>query len=115
MRSVIQKEKRCFKTGDTRDLHEHHIFGGYGRRQLSEKYGLKIWLRYDWHDLAHHDRKFALELKKMAQRVFEQTHSRAEFMNIFGKNYLWDEDDTQPYVGAPESDFQLTEPVYLPY
>lgn len=114
MRSVIQKEKRCFRTGCLSDLHEHHIFGG-ARRKLSEKYGLKVWLRYDWHDLAHHDREFSNELKRLAQRVFERDHSRAEFMHIFGKNYIWDEEDGLPCRIAPESDFQETEPIYLPY
>ena len=114
MRSVLQKEKRCFKTGDISGLHEHHIFGGNGRRQLSEKYGLKIWLRYDWHDLAHHNREFANELKRIGQRAFERNHSRAEFMNLFGKNYLWDEDLPEKDIYGEEC-FQLTEPVYLPY
>ena len=114
MRSVLQKEKRCFKTGDISGLHEHHIFGGNGRRQLSEKYGLKIWLRYDWHDLAHHNREFSNELKRIGQRAFERDHSRAEFMNLFGKNYLWDEDLPEKDIYGEEY-FQLTEPVYLPY
>lgn len=33
------------------------------------------------------------KLKKMYQRKFEETHSREEFMRIFGQNYLWDEED----------------------
>ena len=113
MRSIIQREKKCYKTGDRTGLHEHHIFGG-GRRKLSEKYGLKIWLRYDWHDLAHHNKEFADQLKKMGQRAFEKEHSRAEFMLIFGKNYLWDEEPPEVKYND-ESLFQLTEPVYLPY
>lgn len=91
MRSVIQREKRCYKTGDTYNLHEHHIFGG-ARRKLSEKYGLKVWLRADWHNMAdygvHFNHELDIELKQMAQRVFERDHDRAEFISTFGRSYL---------------------------
>ena len=36
----------------------------------------------------HNDAKLDLEIKQMAQREFEKTHTREEFMKIFGKNYL---------------------------
>ena len=44
MKSILQREKKCWVTGDRYNLHEHHIFGG-ARRKLSEKYGLKVYLR----------------------------------------------------------------------
>ena len=112
MLSKLQSEKRCYKTGDTYNLHEHHIFGG-ARRKLSEKYGLKVYLRADWHNMAdygvHFDKEFDLRLKRAAQRAFEREHSREEFMLIFGKNYIWDdEEDVQPaYFG--EDAFEILE------
>ena len=36
----------------------------------------------------HFDRKFDLKVKKIAQAKFEETHTREEFINIFGKSYL---------------------------
>jgi hypothetical protein len=36
------------------------------------------------HDKGKYDR----ELEEMAQKEFEQSHSRTEFMRVFGKNYL---------------------------
>lgn len=117
MRSVIQKEKRCYKTGGIYDLHKHHIFGG-ACRNLSEKYGLFVYLRSDWHNMSnygvHFNREFDLQLKREAQRIFEKTHSRVDFMRIFGRNYLW-EDETPEEKRNDEHLFQLTEPVYLPY
>lgn len=91
MKSILQEEKECWVTGAVSGLHEHHIFGG-ARRKLSEKYGLKVYLRYDWHERAHRERAFADELKREGQRAFERTHSREEFMKIFGKNYLWEKE-----------------------
>lgn len=91
MKSILQTEKMCWYTGDTRDLHKHHIFGGAGNRKLSEKYGLWVWLRADKHtgpQGVHENRALDLELKRAGQEAFERTHSREEFMRIFGRNWL---------------------------
>lgn len=111
MRSVLQSEKRCWQTGTIYNLHEHHIFGGT-RRGLSEKYGLKVYLRWDLHELAHRDGAFALRLKRAGQRAFEREHSREQFMRIFGKSYIWEE---QPPESREQWEFRLTGPVELPY
>lgn len=93
MRSIIQKEKRCFVTGSLTGLHKHHIFGGYNRDN-SEKYGLWVWLRWDFHiadspHLTPHNSKEAdLYLKRLAQEKFEESYTREDFIRIFGKNYL---------------------------
>ena len=91
MKSIIQTKKECYITHSTYNLHKHHIFGA-ANRKISEKYGLWIWLRGDWHNLSdygvHFDKELDLRLKQMAQRVFEETHTRQEFMKIIGKNYL---------------------------
>lgn len=95
MKSIIQSEKVCFMTADTENLQEHHIFGG-SNRKWSERYGLKVWLRVDWHlhDASnyalhrHPGKGLDLELKQLAQEKFEETHTRAEFMSIFGRNWL---------------------------
>lgn len=71
--------------------HSHEIFFGSGKRQLSIKYGLQKRLCYAHHegpDGPHHNRAYDLQLKREAQSNFEITHSRAEFIALFGKSYL---------------------------
>ncbi len=90
-KSILQSEKKCFKTQSTYNLHKHHIFGAANRKH-SETYGLWVWLRADWHNLSdygvHFNKEFDTELKQLAQRKFEETHTREEFMRLIGKNYL---------------------------
>lgn len=73
------------------NLHKHHVFGGR-RRKASEKYGLWVWLRPDWHNLSdygvHFNKELDTLLKQKAQEAFERDHTRKEFMEIFGRNYL---------------------------
>jgi hypothetical protein len=92
MKSILQSEKGCYMTADTSNLHKHHIFGG-SNRKWSEKYGLWVWLRCDWHNLAdygvHFNKQLDVELKEYAQTKFEEVHgTREDFMRIFGRNFL---------------------------
>ena len=66
-------------------VHLHHIFGGRNRKN-STKYGMIVPLCKYHHDWVHktNDKTF----KKEAQKKFEETHSREEFIKIFGRNYL---------------------------
>ena len=91
MKSILQNEKKCYITGDTNNLHCHHIYAGTNR-QVSEKHGFKVWLRADWHNMSnygvHLNKNLDLHLKQECQRKFEETHTRAEFMALIGRNYL---------------------------
>lgn len=93
MKNIMQDKKECFITGATKGLHKHHIFGAYNRDN-SEKYGLWVWLRWDRHiensphSTPHNDKDVDAYLKKLGQKKFEETHSRDEFVRIFGRNYL---------------------------
>lgn len=91
MESIIQIHKECFMCHRTGDLHSHHIFGGPNRK-WSEKYGLKIWLCPEHHNMSdngvHFNKALDLQIKQIAQREFEDTYTHADFMRIFGKNYL---------------------------
>lgn len=95
MKSIIQSRRECYRTRSTINLHSHHIFGGTSNRKNSEKYGLKVCLTGEYHNLSnkgvHFDKAFDTELKQVGQRAFESTHgSREDFIRIFGKNYLDD-------------------------
>ena len=41
----------------------------------------------------HFNKKLDLKLKQDCQRKFEETHSREEFLEIIGRNYLGDENE----------------------
>ena len=86
----------CFLTHANGWVEDHHIFGGSNRKN-SERYGLVIPLQHHIHNEppfgAHHNAALDLQIKQFAQRKFEETHTREEFMLIFGRNYLYTEDD----------------------
>lgn len=92
MKSILQKDKKCFVCGTTQGLHDHHVFYGTANRKKSEKYGMKVWLCGMHHNLSnkgvHFDKKLDLLIKTKAQAVFEAKHTREEFIKIFGRNYL---------------------------
>lgn len=103
--SVLQgKGKYCYFTGDEKGpLERHHIYYGSGMRQISDKHGFWVWLKPEWHRGTHgvHGRdghKVDLTLKQDCQRRFEETHTRAEFMQIIGRNYL-EEENPQTIAG----------------
>lgn len=83
--------RMCELCGNPAD-HPHHVFFGKGRRALSEKYGLVADLCHYCHtnsnQSVHKCKETRDILHKRYQRIFEETHTREEFMSIFGRNYL---------------------------
>lgn len=102
MKSILQDKRQCFLCGSTQlhgwnHLELHHVFGGPNRK-WSSKYGLMVWLcgetcHRNGPNAVHKNRESDLKVKRAAQNKFEETHSREEFMKIFGKNYIWDEEN----------------------
>lgn len=100
MNSIIQHDKTCFlcgcaaPSGFWNGLEEHHVFFGTGKRKLSEKRGLKVWLcgetcHRTGKKAVHMCRETDLFIKRQAQEIYEATYgSRADFVREFGKNYL---------------------------
>lgn len=90
--SIMQDEEKCFVCGATNNLVRHEIYGGYANRKLSKEYGLWVWLTPYWHnasnDGVHFNKQLETTLKKAGQMAFERTHTREEFIKIFGRNYL---------------------------
>ncbi len=72
--------------------HKHHIFNGCGLRNLSEKYGLYIYVSALDHvmssDSLHENPQLLLTLKKIGQVAFEREYPNLDFVEIFRKNYL---------------------------
>lgn len=97
--SIMQNEKYCYLSKARNvPLDCHHIFHGYGNRRISDENGFWCYLRRDnehnYHTAnstektPHNDMEIDLFLKRECQKKFEETHSREEFMDLIGRNYL---------------------------
>lgn len=91
-KSIVQSDKVCYITGDEYNLHKHHVFGGSNRRK-SERLGLWIYLRADWHNMEkygiHNDAKLNREIKAKVQKIAMEHYdwTTEDFIREFGKNY----------------------------
>lgn len=94
-KSILQKDKECYlcrrfyNLRTTRGLEEHHILFGRGRRELSERYGLKVWLCHDHHNEpplgVHFDPAARRVLEQAAQFAFDNLHGPGSFAKVFGE------------------------------
>ena len=92
--SILQSEKKCFVTGITTGLHKHHIYMGDPLREISEENGFWVYLIKELHNITSfgvhgtYGHELDIALKQVCQRKFEETHTRDEFMNLIGVNFL---------------------------
>lgn len=106
-KSIMQRTKECILCrkkateigyiGELTDkgLHRHHVIFGKGYRNLSEKYGLWVYLCQEHHEGdtgVHKNKEINVELRQQAEREFLKGHSIEEWMQLFTRNYL-DEND----------------------
>lgn len=91
----------CSKLGhDQRGtyLEEHHCLNGPNRK-LAEHYGLKVYLCLYHHrhgtEAVHNNIEMKLSLCKDAQKAFIKEYPNKDFREIFGKNYLSDEEKAE--------------------
>lgn len=70
----------------------HHIYGGNGRRKISEREGFIIPLTHDEHNMTdtsiHFNKELDLQIKRECQRKYEETHSRDDFIRLINRSYL---------------------------
>lgn len=95
MDSIIQKKKECYVCRRQGELHCHHVFFGNPNRDLSERYGMKVWLCPDHHNMSkkgvHFDRMLDLDIKCDCQDAWIRSGKTEEgFRNIFGKWWIRD-------------------------
>ena len=94
MKSIIQEKKECLVCHTTYNLHLHHIFFGTANRKISDREGFTCYLCGHHHNLSnsgvHSNRELDLELKKVCQKKYEETHTREEFIKLIGKSYILD-------------------------
>ena len=93
-KSILQKKKRCLVCHTEQNLHQHHVFEGRGRKKLSDKYGLTVWLCARHHNMSdegvHSNRKLDLAIKEASQKKAMSHYSWdvETFIGIFGKSYI---------------------------
>lgn len=93
-KSILQNEKKCYITGQTNNLHRHHIYFGNPYRRISEENGFWVYLAGYLHNQSNegvhckNGRELDLILKQHCQRKYEETHSREEFLKLIGKSYI---------------------------
>lgn len=92
-KSILQDEKVCYITGQTNNLHLHHIYAG-SRRKISDENGFTVYLCARLHnqsdDGVHgkNGHELDLMLKRHCQMKYLESHSMEEWMAVMGKNYL---------------------------
>lgn len=88
-------ENYCFLCGRYGNTDRHHLIGGTGNRQLSEKYEkyLVVNLCRRCHIWAHEDPNVYKALHIYGEKTWieKQNSTVEEFIRVFGKNYLWEE------------------------
>lgn len=95
MKSILQTKKECLICKTPFDLHVHHVFEGNGRKQISEREGLVVWLCPFHHNASSHSVHLNEALNKKVKRWSEQKwleHNKdktvEDFIRLFRKNYL---------------------------
>lgn len=79
----------CIRCGSPYKTALHEPIMGRNR-QASIKYNLRVPLCFTCHRFAHDEpsQEYNEMLKIEMQRKFEETHTRQEFIRIFGRNYI---------------------------
>lgn len=97
MKTIIQKDKRCFlcgRNGASDPLDLHHIFGGPYRKK-SDRYSLTVYLCHNachifGKNAVHNNRAQDLRLKQIGQKAWMEQNGKTkeEFIKEFGRNYV---------------------------
>lgn len=105
MKSILEPPhpEECYACGAMEYLEEHHIFYGSANRKQSEAAGLKVHLCIRCHrgsrtGVHGGNKELDQQLKRSAQLIYEKSHSRAEFMDLIGRNYI-EESQNEKYSG----------------
>lgn len=91
---------RLYNDDSPQKTEEHHVFFGTRQRDKSEAEGLKVRLCTLHHrtgpEAVHRNADINRRLQIEAQKVWELSHSHAEWMTLMGRNYLEDESEATP-------------------
>ena len=88
---LVEDQEHCVICG-REYVNRHHVFEGTANRKTSDKYGFWLPLCHKHHngsnDAINFNKKLDLKWKRRAQRIYELTHTRQEFINEFIRSYL---------------------------
>lgn len=93
MESILNSQKgECYACGRNNGYERHHIFFN-ALRPISEELGLVVYLCPDCHRGTNgvhgmNGKELNHYLKRQAQYAFEKTHTREEWMQRIGRNWL---------------------------
>lgn len=88
-------ERVCFVCGSPY-VERHHVYGGVGRRPISEREGCCIYLCHEHHQGrtgAHQDKRFRDALRAECQRRWEEREGVTDheaFIKVFGESFIRD-------------------------
>lgn len=78
-------------------LEEHHAYDGKPNRTISEENGLKVKLCVSHHregpEAVHNNAENMRLIQKDVQREYEKTHTRQQFIDLIGRNYIMEDND----------------------
>lgn len=91
---MITNKGRCFMCGDCCPTEKHHVYEGSGRRNLSEKYGLWVYLCHKCHNQppdgvhynAENDKALKAQVQLRAMYIYQWTVE--QFRELFRKSYI---------------------------
>ena len=82
----------CYVCGSTNVEYHHMVYGR--NRKMADRYGLILPLCPEHHRgkySPHFNKELDLEIKRMAQRQFEEIHGHDAWVRVMGINYLWED------------------------
>lgn len=92
-KSLFSDERECWLCKSL-NVHRHHVFGGVGRRPISEREGCWLYLCGCHHNLSNHgihfDKALDLRIKRECQRRWMEANGKTEdeFRALFGQSYI---------------------------
>lgn len=86
----MRERRECGLCGRWDYLEEHHIYEGMGRRAISDRLGMTIYICPACHRSIHAKPKAWEWLKERAQREFMKAHNMTEdeWIAEFGRSWL---------------------------
>lgn len=87
-------ESSLYSTERIEGYHRHEVFFGSGKRQLSIKYGLIVFLPPEMHNMSkqgvHFNHDFDLLLKQIGQTTAMKYYGWTiqDFINIFDRSFI---------------------------
>lgn len=95
---LYPQDGECFLCHTSSDIHNHHVYPGNGRREVSEREGCVVQLCAAHHNMSnygvHFDRRLDAWLRADCQRRWERREGLSgeeahdAFRKVFGISYL---------------------------